>query len=532
MHRVAVVGAGRIGRLHAANLARVPGLELVAMADPVPGEGVTRRRLARACSTAPTSTPSSSARRAPSTPEQVAAFAEAGKHVFCEKPIATDLASADRAVAAAEAAGIVLQVGYNRRFDRNFAAVRAAVASGRVGRPLIVRITARDPEPPLAGLPRGPRPGDDVRRHDLARPRPRPLRDRRGHRRGERPRRRAARHGATGMVDTAVTTAVTASGTLATIDNTWRAAYGYDQRLEVHGTDGTAQAGNERRDTTTFADGAGFHAPPPPYFFLDRYAESFVTRAGVVRGRARRRAGRGHRPRRPRRAGRGAGGGAVGGGVADRPARRARSSLRTMTALPDRPNTALLVVDVQNGVMAGAHNRDAVSRHRQPRRQGARRGRVGGLGAALERRDAARQRGWQRVPELERRDSEPVVHKTYADSFEGTDLESRARRARRRPPRRRGRPDRRVHPLDAPRRLRPRLRRDARRRRPHDRGPDRVGRPAARAGDRAHEPVLAVGQRARPPRRDRRISRCQLLVERPRHARAPSGGGQPRRPAP
>ena len=79
------------------------------------------------------------------------------------------------------------------------------------------------------------------------------------------------------MVDTAVTTAVTESGTLATIDNCWRSAYGYDQRLEVHGTEGTAQAGNERRDTTTFADGAGFHTPPPPYFFLDRYAESFVT---------------------------------------------------------------------------------------------------------------------------------------------------------------------------------------------------------------------------------------------------------------
>ena len=79
------------------------------------------------------------------------------------------------------------------------------------------------------------------------------------------------------MIDTAVTTAVTASGALAAIDNTWRAAYGYDQRLEVHGTDGTARAGNERRDTTTFADGAGFHSPSPPYFFLDRYAESFVT---------------------------------------------------------------------------------------------------------------------------------------------------------------------------------------------------------------------------------------------------------------
>ena len=262
-HRVAVVGAGRIGRLHGANIARVPGLELVAMADPVPGEGVTvadwRELLDRADVDAVV-IGSPSAEHA----EQVVAFAAAGKHVFCEKPLATDLASADRAVAVAEAAGIVLQVGYNRRFDRNFAAVREAVASGRVGRPLIVRITARDPEPPppsyLAG--RGPETMFlDTTSHDLDL-----VRFLTGEDIVEVSARGAALldTGAAGMVDTAVTTAVTASGALAAIDNTWRAAYGYDQRLEVHGTDGTAQAGNERRDTTTLADGRGFHSPPRP----------------------------------------------------------------------------------------------------------------------------------------------------------------------------------------------------------------------------------------------------------------------------
>ena len=155
--------------------------------------------------------------------------------------------------------------------------MREAVASGRVGRPLIVRITARDPEPPppsyLAG--RGPETMFlDTTSHDLDL-----VRFVTGEDIVEVSARGAALldTGAAGMVDTAVTTAVTASGALAAIDNTWRAAYGYDQRLEVHGTDGTAQAGNERRDTTTLADGRGFHSPPPPYFFLDRYAESFVT---------------------------------------------------------------------------------------------------------------------------------------------------------------------------------------------------------------------------------------------------------------
>ena len=156
-HRVALVGAGRIARLHAENAAaQVSRLRLVAIADPAPGVAAAlaaefggtpvedwRELLARddvdallLCS--------------PSRlhPEQIVAAAEAGKHVFCEKPIAADVAAADAAVAAAEAAGIVLQVGYNRRFDRSFAALREAVAGGRVGSPVIVHVTARDPELP------------------------------------------------------------------------------------------------------------------------------------------------------------------------------------------------------------------------------------------------------------------------------------------------------------------------------------------------------------------------------------------------
>jgi myo-inositol 2-dehydrogenase/D-chiro-inositol 1-dehydrogenase len=275
-NRIAVVGAGRIGRLHAENIARVPGLELVAMADPAPGEGVTvsdwRELLGRADVDAVV-LGSPSALHA----EQVAAFAEAGKHVLCEKPIATDLASADRALAAADAAGIVLQVGYNRRFDRSYAAVREAVASGRVGKPLLVRISARDPEPPPPAYLEGRGPETmfvDTTSHDLDL-----VRFVTGEELVEISARGSALldTGIPGMTDTAVTTAVTTGGTLATIDNAWRSAFGYDQRLEVHGTDGTALAANERRDTTTFADGAGFHLPPPPYFFLDRYAESFVT---------------------------------------------------------------------------------------------------------------------------------------------------------------------------------------------------------------------------------------------------------------
>src|SRR5207249_3671930 len=153
---VALIGAGRIARFHAENLvAGVPGLRLVAVADPA--AGAAGELAAQAGCEALEDWRELLGRQdvdalllcSPSGlhPEQITAAADAGKHVFCEKPIGSNVASADRAVASASAAGIVLQIGYNRRFDRNFAAVRAAVAAGRVGRPLVIRVTSRDPEP-------------------------------------------------------------------------------------------------------------------------------------------------------------------------------------------------------------------------------------------------------------------------------------------------------------------------------------------------------------------------------------------------
>ena len=284
-HRVALVGAGRIARLHAENItARVPRLRLVAVADPAPGvaselagamgcDGVEdwRDLLARddvealfVCS------PSAQ------HPEQIVAAAAAGKHVFCEKPIAADVAAADRAVAGAEAAEIVLQVGYNRRFDRSFAALREVVTAGRIGRPVLMRVTARDPEPPprtylehTAGLL------VDTTTHDLDL-----VRFVTGAEIVE-----VSAHASSlvsddarelGLADTAATTVVLESGALAVIDNCWLSSYGYDQRLEVHGTGGMVEARNEQLDTTVVADATGFHTPPLPYFFLERYAPAFV----------------------------------------------------------------------------------------------------------------------------------------------------------------------------------------------------------------------------------------------------------------
>jgi myo-inositol 2-dehydrogenase / D-chiro-inositol 1-dehydrogenase len=274
-----------MARLHARNAAtRVPRLRLVATADPAPGAASAladevgavavddwRELLARddveallLCSPSP------------SHPEQIVAAAEAGKHVFCEKPIAADVASADRAIAAAEAAGIALQVGYNRRFDRSFAALRDAVAGGRVGKPVIMRVTARDPEPPSrAYLEHSPGLLVDTTSHDLDL-----VRFVTGAEIVEVSARTAslvsddARE--LGLADTAATTLVLDSGALALIDDCWHSSYGYDQRLEVHGTAGMVEARNETQNTTVVADAAGFHAPTLPYFFLERYAPAFV----------------------------------------------------------------------------------------------------------------------------------------------------------------------------------------------------------------------------------------------------------------
>jgi myo-inositol 2-dehydrogenase/D-chiro-inositol 1-dehydrogenase len=284
-HRVALVGAGRIAHLHAENVAtRVPRLRLVAIADPAPG---LASRLAGELACDSTEDWRELLGRSdvdvlllcsPSGlhPEQIVAAAEAGKHVFCEKPIAADISAADRAIEAAAAAGIVLQIGYNRRFDRNFAAVCEAVASGRVGRPLIVRVTSRDPEPsPRGYLEHTPGLFIDTTTHDfdlvrfvtgaeivevsacadaLVSEDCREL----------------------GLADTAVTTVVFDTGAFGVIDNCWFSAYGYDQRLEVHGSRGMVQAQNEVRNTAVVADAEGFHSPVLPHFFLDRYASTFV----------------------------------------------------------------------------------------------------------------------------------------------------------------------------------------------------------------------------------------------------------------
>ena len=165
-----------------------------------------------------------------------------------------------------------------------------------------------------------------------------------------------------------------------------------------------------------------------------------------------------------------------------------------MTTLRDRPNTALMVIDVQNGVVAGSHDRDGVVGNINSLVDKARAEQVPGrVGAALRRRPRAGSDDWQIVDELSPDDGEPVVQKTLRRLLRGHRPRGGPGRPRRRAGRGHRRAERRVHPLHPARRPGPRLRRHAGRRRAHHRGPHRLRRADPRPGHLAHQPLLAVG---------------------------------------
>ncbi len=287
--RVGIIGAGRIGRLHAQNLVRrVGGATVVAVADVVSG-------VARDCAAA-LSIPKAfddpgalledrgvdAVFICSSTDTHAALIehaAERGKHVFCEKPIALDLAAIDRALAAADHAGILLQVGFNRRFDSGFRRAHDLIAAGAIGRPEVLRITSRDPAPPppeyvkvSGGIFLDMMIHDfDMARYVMA---------------DEVEEVYAAGAvlvdpaiGALGDVDTAAVTLRFARGAIGVIDNSRRAVYGYDQRLEVLGSAGRVLVENPKLDQVLLSDEAGDRGAPLHRFFLDRYAEAYVAEA-------------------------------------------------------------------------------------------------------------------------------------------------------------------------------------------------------------------------------------------------------------
>jgi myo-inositol 2-dehydrogenase/D-chiro-inositol 1-dehydrogenase len=282
--RIGIIGVGRIGRMHAELLAhQVHGAALGAVYDayePAARGVATELGVPAAASVDEILDADLDAVAICSSSDThvdlLVAAAQSGKAVFCEKPVSLDLAEVDRALGAIEAAGVPFQIGFNRRFDPAHASVRHAVASGAVGDPHLVRISSRDPEPPPLEYVKSS--GGlflDMMIHDFDM-----ARFVTGSEVVEVFARGALRiepsFAEAGDIDTALVTLVHESGCLTAIDNSRRAAYGYDQRVEVLGSAGMAVSENPRAHTGSVLTAAGERRPPNPYFFLERYLPSYV----------------------------------------------------------------------------------------------------------------------------------------------------------------------------------------------------------------------------------------------------------------
>lgn len=284
--QIGIIGAGRIGRVHAETLAfRLPESQIVAIAD-INREAA--QTLAARCNIPKVAASSDEILADPQIEavlicsstnthaDLIQQAAKAGKHIFCEKPIAFNLDVIDHALAAVKTAGVQLQIGFNRRFDSNFARVRHAVASGEIGTPSLMHIISRDPAPPPPAYVKVS--GGifmDMTIHDFD----------------------MARFligdeveeiytaagvmvdpeiGKAGDLDTALIVLRFRNGVIGTIDNSRKAVYGYDQRVEILGSEGKIATENCYPNQAVVSDGKSVHTDLPLNFFMERYTESFT----------------------------------------------------------------------------------------------------------------------------------------------------------------------------------------------------------------------------------------------------------------
>ena len=288
MVNVGIIGAGRIGKVHTESICNyVRNAKIKTVADPFMNE--TTAAWLKSMGVEHTTKDhheilndpeidavlicSSTNTHSPISLEAIAA----GKHVFCEKPIDHDLSKIKEVVEALKGSKIKYQVGFNRRFDHNFAAVKQAVVDGKVGDVHIVKITSRDPEPPsaeYAAVSGGMFLDMTIHDFDMVRylagcdaeeiyVQSAVLVD--------------PAIGEAGDVDTAVITLKMENGAIAVIDNSRRAAYGYDQRAEVFGSKGMASTSNDTLSSMVLSNEQGVTGEKPLYFFLERYMQSFAT---------------------------------------------------------------------------------------------------------------------------------------------------------------------------------------------------------------------------------------------------------------
>jgi len=281
--RFAILGAGRIGQVHARAVAGTAGAKLVAIADPLPAAaqsvqaayGCDIRSIDAILTSAdvdavvictPTDTHA----------DLIERFTGAGKAVFCEKPVDLNLARVKACLSVVSANKGRVMVGFNRRFDPDFMGVKAAIDSGKLGTVEMITITSRDPgAPPADYITRSGGIFRDMTIHDFDMARwllgeevdsvyaeASVLTD--------------PKLGELGDYDSANVILRTASGKQAIITNTRRATYGYDQRIEVLGSKGMAYAENQGESRVVLADATGFHAAPLLNFFMTRYVAAYA----------------------------------------------------------------------------------------------------------------------------------------------------------------------------------------------------------------------------------------------------------------
>jgi myo-inositol 2-dehydrogenase/D-chiro-inositol 1-dehydrogenase len=288
--RIGLIGAGRIGKLHGNNLSHsVQNVKVEAVADPLlnddmhgwadslgikkilkdPREIFGDKNIDAVFICSSTNTHA----------DFIIKGAEAGKHIFCEKPIDTDPVIIRNALAAVKEAGVKLQVGFVRRFDHNHKKVRDTVASGKLGKPHIIKVTSRDPEPqPLEYVAVSGGLFLDMMIHDF---------DMARYLAGSEVTEVSA-YGAVLIdervkkyndIDTAIVMLKFENGAIGVIDNSRAARYGYDQRTEVHCDKGCVQVANDLIDTSMVSTADGVFYEKPTWFFLERYNNAFIAEA-------------------------------------------------------------------------------------------------------------------------------------------------------------------------------------------------------------------------------------------------------------
>lgn len=283
--KVGIIGAGRIGQVHAKSITyHIPQAELVAVSDIYVDSA---KKLAQELGIPNyyedyhdiLNDPQIKAVLICSSTDTHADIAieaaKAGKHIFCEKPVDLTVDKIKAVIKAVDEAGVKLQIGFNRRYDHNFAHIKQLANDGKLGDLQTIKITSRDPEPPsIAYVKVSGGIFLDMTVHDF---------DMARFIGGEVDEVYANAAvtvdpaiGEAGDVDTALVALKFKSGAIGVIDNCRKAAYGYDQRLEVFGKKGQASASNDTPTRVEFMDENGAVTDKPLYFFLERYMQSFT----------------------------------------------------------------------------------------------------------------------------------------------------------------------------------------------------------------------------------------------------------------